>query len=97
MEIGSGSDLLGTMQPFRAMELSLKARVMGPMGALISATRTNAELFGMADRIGTLEAGKWADVIVVNGNPLDDIEVLREPGNLSLVVKEGQVLKKLLR
>ncbi len=94
--IGSGSDLLGPMQPFKTMELGLKARVMGPMAALISATRSNAELFGMADRIGTLEEGKWADVIVVDGNPLEDIEVLREPGKVALVMKEGQVLKNLL-
>ena len=96
VEIGSGSDLLGPMQSFKTMELALKARVMGPMAALVSATRTNAELFGLADRIGTLEAGKWADVIVVNGDPLDNIEVLREAGNVSLVMKEGQVLKNLL-
>jgi imidazolonepropionase-like amidohydrolase len=96
LDIGSGSDLLGSMQPLKTMELSLKARVLGPMGALISATRTNAALFGMADRIGTLEEGKWADVIAVEGNPLEDIDVLREPANVSLVMKEGQVVKNLL-
>jgi imidazolonepropionase-like amidohydrolase len=96
VEIGSGSDLLGPMQPFKMMELGLKAGVMGPMAALISATRSNAALFGMADRIGTLEEGKWADIIVVDGNPLEDIEALREASNVSLVMKEGQVLKNLL-
>lgn len=96
VSIGSGSDLLGPMQPFKTMELGLKARVLGPMAALISATRSNAELFGMADRIGTLEEGKWADVIAVDGDPLEDIDVLREPAKVALVVKEGQVLKNLL-
>lgn len=96
VKIGSGSDLLGPMQPFKTMELSLKARLMGPMGAIVSATRTNAELFGLADCTGTLEAGKWADVIVVEGNPLENIDLLRDKSNVRLVLKEGAVLKDLL-
>jgi len=93
VKIGSGSDLLGPMQPFKTMELSLKARLMGPMGAIVSATRTNAELFGLADYTGTLEAGKWADVIVVEGNPLENIDLLRNKDNVRLVMKEGAILK----
>jgi imidazolonepropionase-like amidohydrolase len=93
VKIGSGSDLLGPMQPFKTMELSLKAKVLGPMGAIVSATRTNAELFGLGDRTGTVEAGKWADILVVEGNPLDNIDLLRNKDNVRLVMKEGAVLK----
>jgi imidazolonepropionase-like amidohydrolase len=96
VKIGSGSDLLAAMQPHKTMELSLKAKLMGPMAAIVSATRTNAELFGMADKLGTLEAGKWADIIVVDGNPLEDIERLRDKNNVMLVLKQGAVLKNLL-
>jgi imidazolonepropionase-like amidohydrolase len=96
VKIGSGSDLLGPMQPFKTVELSLKARLMGPMGAIVSAARTNAELFGLADRTGTLEAGKWADVIVVEGNPLENIDLLRNKDNVRLVMKEGAILKERL-
>ena len=96
VKIGSGSDLLAAMQPYKTMELSLKAQVMGPMAAIVSATRTNAELFGLADRLGTVEAGKWADIIVVDGNPLDDIERLHDKNNVKLVLKQGAVLKNLL-
>ncbi len=96
VKIGSGSDLLAAMQPHKTMELSLKAKLMGPMEAIVSATRTNAELFGMADKLGTLEAGKWADIIVVDGNPLEDIERLRDKNNVKLVLKQGAVLKNLL-
>ena len=96
VKIGSGSDLLGPMQPFKAMELSLKASVLGPMAAIVSATRTNAELLGLADRTGTIESGKWADIIVVEGNPLDDIDLLRNKDNVRLVMKEGAILKDAL-
>lgn len=96
VKIGSGSDLLAEMQPYKTMELSLKAQLMGPMAAIVSATRTNAELFGLAHKLGTVEAGKWADIIVVDGNPLDDIERLRDKNNVKLVLKQGALLKNLL-
>lgn len=59
---------------------------MTPMEAIVSATRRGAELLGMEDEFGTIEAGKLADVIVVNGNPLEDIRALRD---VDLVFKEG--------
>jgi imidazolonepropionase-like amidohydrolase len=96
VRIGSGSDLLGPMQPFKTLELSLKAAIMGPMAALVSATRTNAELVCLGDRTGTVEEGKWADLIVVEGNPLENIDVLREAGNVRLVLKRGEVMKRTL-
>lgn len=46
--------------------------------ALIAATRTNAEILGMADRLGTIEVGKLADIIVVDGNPDEDFTALRK-------------------
>src|SRR5262245_16712445 len=93
LAICSGSDVIGAMQPFKAMELHLKAAVLGAHGAILSATRTNAELFGMADELGTIEAGKLADLIVVDGNPLDDIGVLLEARNVQLVMREGRIMK----
>jgi len=96
LKIASGSDVLSAMQPFKSMELSLKAEVLGAHAAILSATRTNAELFGMADQIGTIEAGKLADLIVVNGNPVDNIAVLQEAANIVLVMRDGQVFKNTL-
>jgi imidazolonepropionase-like amidohydrolase len=96
VKIGSGSDLLGPMQPFKTLELSLKAAILGPMAALVSATRTNAELLRLGDRSGTVEEGKWADLIVVEGNPLEDVDLLREAGNVRLVLKRGEVMKRTL-
>src|SRR5207247_4797634 len=81
-KIGSGSDLLGDMMAQRAVEFELKAQVMTPMEVLLSATRVNAELFRMSDRIGTVEPGKYADLIVVTGNPLRNLRVLQTQDNL---------------
>ena len=93
VRIGSGSDLLGEPMSEKARELILQARVMGPMGTIVAATKTNAELFGMADRIGTVEEGKRADLIVVDGDPLADIGVLADASRVRVVVKEGKVVK----
>lgn len=93
LTIGSGSDLLGPMQPLKTTELTLKARIMGPMPAIVSATRTNAEILGLVDRTGTIEEGKWADIILVAGNPVEEIGVLESAENVPLVMKEGRVLK----
>jgi len=58
--------------------------------ALASATVAAAELLGMSDRIGTLEAGKYADLIAVHANPLEDIETLLD---VAFVMKGGEVEK----
>lgn len=57
--------------------------------AIVAATRHGAELMRMQDRIGTLQAGKLADLVVVNGDPLKDIAVLQDRARLS-VMKGGQ-------
>jgi imidazolonepropionase-like amidohydrolase len=94
VKIGSGTDIIGPFQYLKGRELALKSRVMGPMAAIVSATRTNAELFFLDDQIGTVEAGKLADLIVVDGNPLKDMSLF-EKGlqKVVLVMKEGRILK----
>jgi len=95
-KIGSGSDLLGDMQAQRAVELELKGQVMTPMEVLLSATRVNAELFRMEDRIGSVEPGKYADLLVVKGNPLKDLRVFQNQDNLHLIMKGGIAYKQTL-
>jgi imidazolonepropionase-like amidohydrolase len=94
VKIGSGSDLLGSMQAARGREPTLKAAALSPMEALICATRTNAELLRIADRTGTVKEGRQADLILVDGDPLADIALLEKPDNVLLVVKEGSVVKR---
>jgi imidazolonepropionase-like amidohydrolase len=62
---------------------------MTEMQALISATLTSAELNGVADHLGTIQEGKLADLIVVSGNPLDNISNIRK---VEMVVKDGNMV-----
>jgi imidazolonepropionase-like amidohydrolase len=61
-----------------------------PMQAIVAATRMGAEVCRIADKTGTLEAGKLADLLVVDGDPLVDINVLQDPARLLIVMKDGQ-------
>jgi imidazolonepropionase-like amidohydrolase len=62
---------------------------MSPAQVIQAGTRTAAEHLGRSDELGTLEAGKLADLIVVEGDPLESISVLRTPW---VVMKEGQIV-----
>jgi imidazolonepropionase-like amidohydrolase len=94
-KIGSGSDLLGDMATQRAVEFELKAQVMKPMEVLLSATAVNADLFRMADKIGTVERGKFADLLVVQGNPLRNLRVFQAQDNLRVIMKGGRLYKRM--
>lgn len=91
--LGSGSDLIGPNQRHRGREIVFKAYAIGAHQAIISATRTNAQLFNLGDRIGTVEVGKDADLILVKGEPLADVEILADPAKIAVVVKGGVVVK----
>ena len=61
--------------------------------ALLSVTKNSAELLKMNHLIGTIEKGKYADIISVKGNPLTDITVMQ---NVNLIMKEGKIYKDLI-
>ncbi len=94
VRIGSGSDLLGPLARYKARELAIKASVLGTHETLIATTKTNAELLGIAAQTGTIEPGKRADLLVVDGDPLADIALLQYPDKLMAIVKEGQFHKR---
>jgi len=96
--VGSGSDYI-TTKAFgsEAMELKLKTESgMTPYEAIKSATIVNAEIFRLKDKIGSLEVGKWADIIAVDGKPDEDINTLVEKDNIRLVMKQGEMLRNTL-
>jgi imidazolonepropionase-like amidohydrolase len=75
-----------------ARELALYVKLgMSSMRAIQTATRNAADALGMLSQIGTLEDGKLADIIAVDGDPVRDISVLHDKDRIKLVVKEGEV------
>lgn len=73
-------------------ELGLLVRFGGltPMQAIVAGTLTSAQLCGVADKLGTVAADKIADLVVIRGDPLDDIDAVGDPDNILLVLKEGK-------
>jgi imidazolonepropionase-like amidohydrolase len=66
---------------------------IAPVDVIRWATKHGAELMGMGDDLGTIEEGRLADLVVVDGDPTDDISLLADPANISLVMKDGVVVK----
>jgi imidazolonepropionase-like amidohydrolase len=99
IQIGSATDAFGgAMQGKNGHELVFKTQMgLSPMEAIVSATRVNAEIFSLADKLGTIAEGKWADMIVVDGNPLENIQLFTQPEKVVLIMKEGKIVKDLLR
>lgn len=101
VKIAAGTDFIGG--PFKhgenALELQLLVERLGmtPAEAIAAATRNAAEALGLSHKVGTLAPSKLADVIVVDGDPLSDVKVLRDPANIVMVIKEGKIVKDLLR
>ena len=89
VKMALGSDI-SPMRDSALLELGLWVKCGAtPWQALTAATKNAAEMCGVGPELGTVEPGKLADLIVVNGNPLDNIENIR---NLELVIKEGRVV-----
>jgi imidazolonepropionase-like amidohydrolase len=89
--IGLGTDAAVIPHGANAGELRIRVQLgETPMSAILSATRLNAEIMGWQDRVGTVEASKYADLIAVRGDPLKDITELQRVG---FVMKGGAVVR----
>lgn len=94
VKIAMGTDAGVVPHGANLRELGLMADVgMTPMDVICSTTRIAAECLGWHDKIGTLEAGKLADVVVSRIDPLADIHALADNNNISVVVKDGAIVK----
>jgi imidazolonepropionase-like amidohydrolase len=65
---------------------------VSPMRALQSGTQAAAHAIGLGEVCGVLEAGRWADVLVVDGDPLADIRVLQQAERIQAVFRDGRLL-----
>jgi len=90
-EIGVATDVPVMPHGQYAKELVFRVGLgEAPLATITAATRTNAEILGWSDRVGTLELGKWADLVAVAGDPLADIRAVERVG---FVMKGGVVYK----
>ena len=90
--IAAGTDAGGHGHPRNALELKYLVEAgLSPMQALRAATQWAARCLGLDREIGTLEKGRQADLVVVDGDPLDDVTVLLDPARIELVLKAGAI------
>lgn len=96
LRVGFGTDLLGPQQDRQVTEFGLRTQIFQPSEILAAATATNAEIVSMQDQIGSVAAGFVADLIVVDGDPLQDISLLSDPHgkHIPLVMQAGEIVKQ---
>lgn len=97
VRVGLGTDLLGELHDYQSEELLLRAQVQKSHEVLAAATAVNAEILGMSGKLGVIAAGAFADLIVIDGNPLKDLGLLQHQGrHLDVIIKGGAVIKTML-
>ena len=93
VRLGFGTDLFAPMLEYELQEFRLRGEVSKPFEVLHSATAVNAELVQRPDDLGCIKEGAVADLIVVDGNPLEDLSVLWKPRDpIWLVMKDGRIV-----
>lgn len=91
-----GTDLIGPIHRHQSMEFKIRGEVLPAIEVIRSATSYAAELFQMEDQIGKVKTGFRADLLVVDGNPLEDLNALQDPSKLSLIMKGGAIYRNTL-
>jgi len=95
VRIGFGTDLLGASQRLQSDEFRIRAQVQSPLEIIRSATLVGAQVLQREDRLGRLVPGAWADLLVVDGNPLADLSCLWGHGGqgerIRLVMQAGRI------
>jgi imidazolonepropionase-like amidohydrolase len=91
VKIGMGTDAAVYPHGLNAHEIAVYVTLgMSSLQAIQTATINDADLLGWSDKVGTIEPGKWADMIAVDGDPLQDVTVLQ---HVKFVMKGGEVVK----
>jgi imidazolonepropionase-like amidohydrolase len=97
VKVGFGTDLLGETHPAQSKEFALRAQIQSNADVLRSATIVNAELLQRSDLLGVLKPGAFADLLLLDGDPLEDLGVLAGQGDrLDVIVRGGVICKNAL-
>jgi imidazolonepropionase-like amidohydrolase len=95
--VGYGTDLLGALQVEQSREFTIRSEVTSAIEIIRAATTIGARIVRMEGKIGTLKAGAFADLIVVDGDPLKNLGLFQEQGkHLSVIMKGGKFHKNRL-
>jgi imidazolonepropionase-like amidohydrolase len=95
--VGYGSDLLGQLQVDQSREFMFRREVLSPIEIIRQATLIGAEIVRMPGKLGVVKEGAFADVLVVDGDPVRTLELLTGQGeNLSVIMKAGRFHKNRL-
>jgi imidazolonepropionase-like amidohydrolase len=98
VQVGYGSDLLGQLQVEQSREFMFRAEVLKPLEIIRQATTVGAEVLRQEGKLGIVEPGAFADLIVVDGNPLKKLELFLDQGaHLPVIMKAGQFHKNALK
>jgi imidazolonepropionase-like amidohydrolase len=89
-KVGFGTDLLGPLHSEQRREFKVRSEVLSSFEILESATKTNAEILGMAGELGEVIPGALADLLVLEGNPLEDINLLTD-ARWQMIIQDGQI------
>jgi imidazolonepropionase-like amidohydrolase len=90
--IAYGTDLLGGMHVYQNREFRIRSEVQSAAAIVRAATTTGAQVVQMQGQIGVIAPGAYADLLVVDGNPLEDVTLLSEPeSHIKLVMKAGEI------
>jgi imidazolonepropionase-like amidohydrolase len=90
VKIACGTDYKSGVNA-QELELLVKEAGLTPMESIVAATKTSAEAIARGHELGTLEPGKTADLLIIDGDPLKDISILREKSKILNVIKNGKI------
>ncbi|WP_454744139.1 amidohydrolase family protein [Cupriavidus necator] len=97
VKMALGTDLLGDMHEFQSDELRIRADILGNLEVLRQATAIGAEVVGMAGKLGVVQEGAIADLLVVDGDPLKDLSCLGGQGEgIRAIMKAGKWVREAL-
>jgi imidazolonepropionase-like amidohydrolase len=95
--VAYGTDLLGQLQSEQSREFLIRSQVQRPIDIIRAATMIGAQVLRQVDKLGCLKPGAFADLLVIDGNPLADLGVLQEEGKyLAVIMKGGRFHKQRL-